>query len=96
MMTGLIAMYRKGAITADHVAAECLHLVDPENPALVLDSLPDEILMRMLEYARKYQRGEIVSNYTTVPAIDQVDAAKAWIEEFQSSKKVGSLSSGAD
>jgi hypothetical protein len=96
MMTGLVAMYQKGAITADHLVAECLHRVDPENPALVLDSLPDEILMRMLDYVRKFREGELVSNYRILPAVDQINAAQTWIEEVQSSKRIGSLSTGAE
>jgi hypothetical protein len=96
MMAALVAMYQKGAITADHLAAECLHRVDPDNPALVLDSLPDEILERVLEYAGKSRQGQMVSNYGIVPAIDQINAAKTWIEEVQSSKRIGSLSNQAD
>jgi len=96
MMTGLVAMYQKGAITADHLVAECLHMVDPENPALVLDSLPDEILMRMREYARKFRQGQMVSNYRVLPAVDQVEAARTWIEAVQASKEIGILSDQAD
>jgi len=95
MITELVAMYQKGAITADHLTAECLHMVDPENPALVLDSLPDEILTRMLEYAQRFREGPMVSNYGIIPAMDQIEAAKAWIEEVQTSRGIGSLSSGA-
>jgi hypothetical protein len=95
-MAMLFEMYHRGAITADHLAAECLHRIDPENPALVLDSLPDEILERVLEYARRSRHGQMVSNYGIVPAIDQIDAAKTWIEEDRSAKRIGSLSSQAD
>jgi hypothetical protein len=34
-MTSLVAMYEKGAITADHLVVECLHMLDPENPAVI-------------------------------------------------------------
>jgi hypothetical protein len=96
MMAKLIAMYQEGAVTADHLAAECLHRVDPENPALVLNALPEEILMRVLEYARRYQAGQMVSNYRVLPAVDQIEAARTWIEEVQASREIGILSSQAD
>ena len=40
-MESLMAMYQKGAITADHLAYECLHRIDPASPGLVLSHLPD-------------------------------------------------------
>ena len=47
MITSLVSMYEKGAITADHLAAQCIHLIDPEDPGLVLSDLPNPILDRM-------------------------------------------------
>jgi hypothetical protein len=81
MMTSLVAMYQKGAITADHLAVECLHIIDPKAPALVLDPLPREVIMRMIEFTRQYIPGGMVTNYGILPALDQVQAAKKWIEE---------------
>jgi|GEM_PF-4607778 len=80
-MTSLVAMYQKGAITADHLVVECLHMLDPENPVPVLDALPDEILNRMLDYTRRYRPDRTVTNYGVLPTPDQVDAARRWIEE---------------
>lgn len=80
MMANLVALYEKGAITADHLVAECLHMIDPANPALVLGVLPREILIRMLRYANEYQPGRMRTNYGLPPAVDQVSAAKRWIE----------------
>lgn len=51
MTASLVAAYRKGAITADHLVVQCLHMVDPEAPGLVLDPLPDELIVRTLEFA---------------------------------------------
>ena len=80
MMANLVALYEKGAITADHLVAECLHLIDPANPVLVLSALPREILIRMLKYANEYQPGRMRTNYGLPPAVEQVSAAKRWIE----------------
>ncbi|HMF38861.1 MAG TPA: hypothetical protein VKF17_19660 [Isosphaeraceae bacterium] len=79
-MTSLVAMYQKGAITADHLVAESLHLLDPENPAPVLDALPAEILIRVLDFTRRYRPDGTVTNYGFLPTPDQVDAARRWIE----------------
>jgi hypothetical protein len=81
MTASLVAAYRKGAITADHLVVQWLHLVDPKAPGLVLDPLPHELLVRTLEFARQYHSGSMVTNYGILPAADQVEAARRWIEE---------------
>jgi hypothetical protein len=90
MMNSLVTMYRKGAITADHLVVECLNMIDPEDPAPVLGALPDEILARMLDLARSYRPNDMVTNYGVLPAIDQVQAARRWIESTRN--PVGSRS----
>ena len=79
MIDTLVAMYKKGAITADHLVVQCLQMIDPKDPGLVLDSLPPGILSRMMHYACDYQPTRMLTNYGPAPAIDQVEAAKDWI-----------------
>ena len=57
MITSLVSMYEKGAITADHLAAQCIHMIDPEDPGLVLSDLPNPILDRMLAYVPTVSAG---------------------------------------
>jgi hypothetical protein len=90
MMNSLVTMYRKGMITADHLVVECLNMIDPEDPALVLGALPDEILARMLDLVRSYRPDGMVTNYGILPAIDQIEAARRWIESTRN--PVGSRS----
>jgi hypothetical protein len=80
MIQKLVQMYSKGAITADHLVVECLHMLDPRHPEQVLAALPSAVLERMLTYAREYQPGAMRTNYGSQPAADQVEAAKNWIE----------------
>ena len=80
MTASLLEMYTRGAITADHLVVESLHLLDPRNPGLVLSPLPSSILERMLKYVRDYQPGKMPTNYGVQPTVDQVEAAKDWIE----------------
>ncbi|MBI3409596.1 MAG: hypothetical protein HY040_14745 [Planctomycetes bacterium] len=80
MMEKLIAMYEKGGITADHLVAECLRLIDPQCPELVLGALPPEVLERMLKYVNDFRPRRMRSNYGIQPAADQIEAAKHWIE----------------
>jgi len=90
MMTdSLILMYESGAITADHLVAQCIHLIDPDDPGLVLDDLPDAILDRMMVYTQKYQPNRMVSTYGPPPAADQVQAARIWIEDLRAMRGVG-------
>jgi hypothetical protein len=81
MVAELIEMYRDGAITGYQVMMDCLHLLDPGHPDLVLSHLPEEILEEMLEYARRYDPSCMRSIAGLPPAADQVRAAQQWIEE---------------
>jgi len=96
MIESLLASYLKGAITADHLAAECLHMIDPAQPSLVLDALPAEILTRVLDQARKYESGKVVSNYPILPAADQIEATREWIEVSRRMGAGGPLTSVAE
>jgi hypothetical protein len=80
MIEQLVEMYQKGAITADHLVVECLHRLDPQHPELVLSALPSAVLERMLKYAREYQPQRMRANYGLLPAGDQIEAARCWIE----------------
>ena len=81
MMRSLVEKYQQGMITDDHLVVESLHIVDPENPGLVLGSLPDNILHRVLRFANDYANGHMVTNYGVLPTQDQVLAARHWIEQ---------------
>jgi hypothetical protein len=96
MINSLVSMYEKGAITADHLVAQCIHMIDPEDPGSVLSDLPDSILDRMLDYTRRYQPDRMISNYGTLPATDQVEAAKDWIEDLQAMRGGGKTTAEAD
>jgi hypothetical protein len=96
MITSLVSMYEKGAITADHLVAQCIHMIDPDDPGLVLSDLPNSILDRMLVYTRRYQPDRMISTYGVLPAPDQVEAAKNWIEDLQTMREGGKTSAEAD
>ncbi len=46
MIEKLVEMYQIGAITADHLVLQCLHMVDPQHPDRVLEGLPTTALER--------------------------------------------------
>ena len=96
MISLLLSMYEKGAITLDHLVAECIQLIDPDDPGVVLGDLPDSILDRMLIYARRYQPDRMVSNYGTLPTAEQVQAAQNWIEDVQAIREGGRTAAEAD
>ena len=64
----------------DHLMVQSLCLIDPANAALALGSLPHEILLKALDFAREYRSDSMVSNYGTIPEPEQIEAAKNWIE----------------
>jgi hypothetical protein len=74
-------MYEKGAITADHLVAQCLEMIDPQDPSSVLDGLPRSFLERIRDHAAKYRSGPMLTNYGRIATADQVDAASRWIDE---------------
>ena len=80
MMRSLVEKYRMGVITDDHLVVESFNMVDPKNPGLVLSSLPENILHRMLQFAHEYVPSRMVTTYGVLPAQDQVLAANHWIE----------------
>jgi hypothetical protein len=84
MMTNLVSMYQDGAVTAGHLAAECLRMIDPENPGLVLEPLPEEVLSKVRDFIEEYRPRGMVTNFGLLPAEDQVQAARAWIESRDS------------
>lgn len=80
IMEALVEKNRLGKISDDHLVLECLHMVDPEEPALVLNSIPENILDRMLGFANEYLQGRMPTSPGLLPTQDQVLAAKDWIE----------------
>jgi hypothetical protein len=86
MVDQLIEMYQDGAITGYQVMMDCLQMLDPDHPDLVLSRLPEEILEEMLDYARRYDPSCIRSIAGLPPAADQVRAAQRWIEEKKRQK----------
>ena len=85
MILKLVQKYRRGQLTASHVAVQCLHMIDPMHPALVLEELPPAILKRMERFVTEYQQGKMVTNYGVLPAVDQVEAARVWIASHPAS-----------
>ena len=79
MIKNLIEMYESGSITGYQVMMDCLQVLDPDNPDLVLSELPEEILDEMLEYARRYDPRRPRSATLILPAEDQVRTAERWI-----------------
>lgn len=79
MIKKLIAMYEGGSLTGYQVMMDCLQMLDPGNPDLVLSELPEEILDEMLEYARRYDPRRPRSASFIPPAEDQVRSAERWI-----------------
>jgi hypothetical protein len=80
MTRSLVEKYQMGMITDDHLVVESLHMIDPDNPGLVLSALPDKILPRVLRFVKDYLDGRMVTNFGVMPAQDQALAARAWVE----------------
>ena len=86
MIQELVQMYKSGEITRYQVMIECIHMIDPQHPELVLESLPHDIHDEMLDYATRYDPRKHAPKERLMPANDQVQAAKQWITEMRNSK----------
>jgi hypothetical protein len=73
-------------ITDEHLVMESLCVIDPDEPGLVLSSLPDEILGRIRQCANEYLRARMVTNYGVLPTPDQIRSAGHWIEKLLQQK----------
>ena len=80
MIDTLVRMYKDGAITRYQIMIECLRMVDPKQPQLVLESLPDEVHDEMLGYASRYDPRNGAPKERLMPTPDQVEAAVNWIK----------------
>jgi hypothetical protein len=80
MINQLLQRYETGVITADELAVECLHMIDPANPGLVLSALPTLVLGRVRQLTVEWRKNGMVTNFGILPTEDQVAAAKQWIE----------------
>ena len=92
----LIEMYEYGAITGYQVMMDCLYMLDPHHPDLVLSHLPEEILEEMSAYAERYDPSRMRSNAGLPPAVDQVRAAQRWIEERKREKAARNMASTSE
>ena len=79
MIRRLIEMYDSGSITGYQLMMDCLQMLDPDNPDVVLSELPEEVLDEMLAYARRYDPGRPRSATFIPPPEDQVRTAERWI-----------------
>lgn len=96
MVDELIEMYRDGAITGYQVMMDCLQILDPEHPDLVLGHLPEEILEETLDYAHRYDPSCMRSNAGLPPTVDQVRAAERWIDEMRRQKAERNVASSSE
>lgn len=80
MIKKLIEMYEGGSITGYQVMMDCLQMLDPDEPGLVLAELPAEVLEEMAAYARRYDPHRPHSASLVPPAEDQVRSAERWIQ----------------
>ena len=79
MIPELVQQYDIGAITAHHLAVQCLHMIDPDEPEVVLAQLPDDVLVAIEKFADEYNPRGMNTNFGVIPAEAQVHAAMKWI-----------------
>ena len=91
----LLEMYERGMLSVHESAWDCLLLIDPRNPEGVLSRLPINLIKKIYEVSDDYDPTDMVtwcihmtidrntpSDMTTEnPTIEQVAAARNWIEQ---------------
>ncbi len=81
MIRDLLEIYDEGGITGYQVMIDCLYMLDPSRPDLVLAKLPGEILEEILHYAQRYRPHIQESGSQVLPSEIQVRSAERWIRE---------------
>ena len=79
MIEKLVATYKKGAITPEQMVVQCLHMIDPEAPDLVLRQLPDDLFDRVIDFTKRYHQS-MISTHGILPTSDQIDSARRWLD----------------
>jgi hypothetical protein len=83
----LVTRYTAGAITAQHLFIQCLDMLDPAHPDLVLGAIPTRLLDDFARFVDEYRQGAMVTTYGVLPGVDQVNAATKWFA--QSGHRIG-------
>jgi hypothetical protein len=91
MIDRLIAAYEQGGITGHHLAVEALALLDPSNPRPTLAALPPDVWPEVHRYAVNHQSGRMRSNYGPSPTVEQVEAARRWLEANVPAERLGTV-----
>jgi hypothetical protein len=78
-MQQLVGRYTAGAITGQHLFVECLRMLDPANPGVVLAALPSRLLNDFARFVDDCQPGAMVTTHGLLPSADQVHAATKWL-----------------
>jgi hypothetical protein len=83
MLKNLVKMYEDGVLSGYQLMMDCLHMLDPHSPGLVLDHLPDEVLEEMLQYAGRFDPHRRRPESPVPPTEDQVKSAERWIQSHR-------------
>ncbi|WZO98487.1 hypothetical protein EP7_000066 [Isosphaeraceae bacterium EP7] len=79
-MYELIDRYSKGTKTSQELVVDCLNLVDPGDPSLVLGELPPETLPQLAEFLENdLADGMRDLDDGAIPTPAQVTSARCWL-----------------
>ena len=91
----LLERYERGILSVHESAWDCLMLIDPRNPESVLSRLPRNLIQKVYEVSDAYDpltiktwcihmttdRNTPSASVVDNPTIEQVAAARNWIEQ---------------
>jgi hypothetical protein len=75
----LVGRHSSGAITGQHLIVQCLLLLDPVNPDLVLAAIPQCLLDKFALFVDEYRPGYMITTHGALPTREQVAAAAKWL-----------------
>ncbi len=80
-LADLVWRYDKGELTAAHFATLAVHLIDEDNFLIILNSLPEEAMSHVRDFATNYSPGLVISiGGGTDPGPDRVALVRRWLD----------------
>ena len=83
----LLRKYEQGVLTKNGVVGLAFEWLDPDNPSVILEGLPSDVLDQMFLLVPGFPAGQLLTVNGNLPIDEQVSAVNVWIENRRAQSK---------